>query len=137
MIVVDVNVVAYLLIEGERTSLAREVWRLDPDWRVPDLWRHEFLNVLATLARSKILDFETAAWTWRQALDLLRPGETEIEMSEALTLAMQTRISAYDAQYITLAQQLGVPLVTEDRQLLKTFSGLSLAMSELLELSAE
>jgi len=51
VIVVDVNVVAYFLIEGEHTERARELWRRDPDWRLPPLWRHEYLNVLATFVR--------------------------------------------------------------------------------------
>ena len=44
MIVVDVNVIAYLLINGEKTVEARSVRELDSDWIVPDLWRDEFLN---------------------------------------------------------------------------------------------
>lgn len=51
MIVVDVNVVVYFFIEGERTTAARELMAHDADWRLPPLWRHEYLNVLATLTR--------------------------------------------------------------------------------------
>ena len=52
MIVVDTNVIAYVLIEGDKTALAQQVAKKDPDWKVPPLWRHEFLNVLATSAYS-------------------------------------------------------------------------------------
>ena len=47
MIVVDVNVVAYLLIAGDKPSLAQQAWERDSHWRVPALWRHEMLNILA------------------------------------------------------------------------------------------
>ncbi len=54
MIVVDVNVVAYYFIEGDKTALAREVMQADPDWRLPSLWRHEYLNVVATYPRRRL-----------------------------------------------------------------------------------
>ena len=52
MIVVDANVIAYRFIVGEKTGLACQVQEKDADWVVPALWRHEFLNVLATAARA-------------------------------------------------------------------------------------
>ena len=44
MIVVDTNLVSYLLIEGKRTVEARQVRQRDPDCVLPPLWRGEFLN---------------------------------------------------------------------------------------------
>ncbi len=52
MICVDVNVIAYLLIAGDKTELAQQAWAKDPQWRLPSLWRHELLNVLAAYVRS-------------------------------------------------------------------------------------
>jgi predicted nucleic acid-binding protein len=137
VIVVDANIAAYLFIQGERTALAQEVWRLDSDWRLPGLWRHEFLNVLATLARSGVLDYDSAVWIWSEALQRLESGEAECEMPEALALALTRKISAYDAQYASLAARLGVPLITEDRKLRQALPGESLSMAEFLELSSE
>lgn len=47
MIVVDVNVVAYFLIDGDKIAAARNLSRYEGDWCLPVLWRHEYLNVLA------------------------------------------------------------------------------------------
>lgn len=125
MIIVDTNVIAYLLIEGDRTNPARSLWRDEPDWRVPPLWRHEFLNILATFARRGGADLVDATQLWARAVDTIGPGEMEVDIPAALELAVTTRISAYDAQFITLARHLGVPLVTEDKKLRKTFPDLT------------
>ncbi|MGZ5446412.1 MAG: hypothetical protein ACXWLY_31220 [Thermoanaerobaculia bacterium] len=55
MIVADTNLVAYLLIEGDKTAAARAVWKKDSRWMLPTLWRSEFLNVLTTAVRSRVL----------------------------------------------------------------------------------
>ena len=128
MIVVDTNVIAYLLIEGDRTNPARSLWRDDPDWRVPPLWRHEFLNVLATFARHSGADLADTTQLWTRAVDAIGPGEIEVDMSAALELAVTTQISAYDAQIITLARRLSVPLVTEQKKLRNTFPNLTMPL---------
>ena len=128
MIVVDTNVIAYLLIEGDRTNRARSLWRDEPDWRVPPLWRHEFLNVLATFAKRGGADLADTTQLWTRAVDAIGSGEIEVDMSAALELAVTSQISAYDAQFITLARRLSVPLVTEDKKLRKTFPDLTLPL---------
>jgi len=55
VIVSDTNLVAYLLINGDHTATARAVYQRDPDWRLPPLWRAEFLNVLTTTVRKGVL----------------------------------------------------------------------------------
>jgi hypothetical protein len=48
VIVVDVNVVAYHFIEGDKTAMARELMRADPDWRLPAPWRQGVASGSAT-----------------------------------------------------------------------------------------
>lgn len=52
MIVVDTNVIAYLMINGEFTDRAKKVFMKDPEWVAPVLWKYEFLNILATLVNT-------------------------------------------------------------------------------------
>lgn len=128
MIVVDVNVVVYFLIEGEKTASARNLRRRDPDWRLPALWRHEYLNVLATFAREGGATVAEARTLWRRGLGLFAAREQSVDMESALALAAENRISAYDAQYITLARRLQTVCVTEDRRLLGQFPALTRSM---------
>ncbi len=125
MIVVDTNVVAYFFIEGTRTLAARALRRDDPDWRLPPLWRHEFLNVLATFTRQRGAGLDKARALWQAATRMLADREHDVDMAAALGMAVKKKISAYDAQFVLLAQTLKVRLVTEDLRLLKLFPSLT------------
>jgi predicted nucleic acid-binding protein len=128
VIVVDTNVVAYALIEGIHTELARGVRELDPDWRLPELWQHEYLNILATYARQGGLSVKAAQRLWREAVRALGPMTMPADLSAALDLAVEHGVSAYDAQFIVLAVSLGVPCITEDRLLLRAFPKVAISM---------
>jgi predicted nucleic acid-binding protein len=132
MIVVDVNVIAYLMITGDKTGLTRRLFRQEPNWRLPPLWRHEFLNVLATYVRHSGATVEDARKIWQQSLHLFSRQESNVDLLEALRLACRHKVSAYDAQYILLAIELGVPCVTEDQQLLTAFPTIAQPIQTLL-----
>ena len=132
MIVVDVNVIAYLLIAGEKTADAQALRKLDSDWAVPDLWRDEFLNILATYVRQAGTDLETAKKLWQSAVDLLGSKQRTADPSSTLELAHSHRLSAYDAQYLAVALELGIKLITEDKALRQSASQHSMTMREFI-----
>ncbi|MGB6364946.1 MAG: type II toxin-antitoxin system VapC family toxin [Thermoanaerobaculia bacterium] len=117
MIVADTNLVCYLLIEGERTAAARSVWQRDSQWILPPLWRSEFLNVLALAVRSSILTIDQANRTWHHAAGLFKGCEYDPEGEAVLRTAVRTGLSAYDAQFVVVAEELSVTLVTGDREI--------------------
>lgn len=117
MIVADTNLVAYLMIEGQRTSAARRVRARDPDWILPSLWRSEFLNVLATTVRARVINNEQAFEAWRAAVAVFGGCEREPGGEAVLRTAIRYSISAYDAHYVSLAEALGIKLVTGDKKL--------------------
>lgn len=131
MIVVDTNIIAHLLIESERTAPARALWQNDPDWRVPTLWRHEFLNVLANYVRHGGMPAEDAHMVWDNAVVLIHRGETEFDLAGALELAITYDISAYDAQFVALAEELSVSLITADKRLLQKFPKIAVSVDQL------
>ena len=119
MIVADTNLVGYLLIEGERTTEARRIWRRDADWMLPPLWRSEFLNVLALSVRAGELGAGQARLCWQRAAALFRSSELEPGGTAVLETALRLGISAYDAHFVVVAEELGAMLVTADRELLE------------------
>lgn len=118
MIVADTNLVAYLLIEGTQTAVAKAVWKRDSHWMLPTIWRSEFLNVLTTAIRAGVLTLEQAHETWHVALTIFGESEVEPEGDEVLDQAARRNLSAYDAQFAVAASDLDVPLVSSERRLL-------------------
>jgi predicted nucleic acid-binding protein len=133
MIVADTNLIAYLLIAGDKTATARQVYQQDPDWFVPPLWQHEFLNVLTKYIRYEGSNVAEALTIWQNSIQFLSYRERRINLANALQLAASLQISAYDAQFLTLAQSLGCWLVTEDKQLLKKSPEYTQSMQQFLD----
>ena len=127
MIVVDTNLIAYLLLPGERTPDAGAVLRRDADWTSPLLWRSEFRSVLAQYLRKAQLNLATADRIMDEAERLMRGGEYEVRSPDVLRLVSRSRCSAYDCEFVALAEDLTVPLITSDGLILSEFP--SVAMS--------
>lgn len=121
MIVVDTNVIAYLYLEGEFTQKARAVYKNDSIWSAPYLWRSEFRNILAVYLRRNILTLEECQRHIDSASRLLQNNEFEIDSDDILQLVDSCNLSAYDCEYIVLAQKLSLKLVTNDKKILKEF----------------
>ena len=121
MIVVDTNVVAYLLLPGPRTELAEALRRHDRQWAAPPLWRCEFRNVLTQHVRRDLLKLPAALALMQKAEDLLSAHEQAVASEHVLQLVSTSTCSSYDCEFVAAAHQLGVPLVTEDRAILAAF----------------
>lgn len=129
MLVVDANVIAYLVIDGDQTAQARALYERDPDWKVPALWRYELSSALATLVKAEMLTLESACTVLSDTMALVCPMEADPHPGDALHAADRFRISAYDAQYVALAGALGVRCVTCDRKLMKAAPQLTVSLA--------
>lgn len=129
MIVVDTNVVAYLYLANEFTSLAEKLLKQDPQWAAPLLWRSELRNVLALYLRKSLLTFDQAYAIQSQAEALLAGNEYHLDSFAVLRLADESHCAAYDCEFIALAQRLQVPLVTTDKKLLAAFPAVSISLA--------
>ena len=115
MIVVDTNLIAYLLIEGERTETAERVLAADEDWNAPLIWRSELRNTLAKSVWRNLIDMGEAFRIMTEAESIMAAGEFSVISGDVLSLAGSSGCSAYDAEFVVLARDLRVPLVTTDR----------------------
>lgn len=125
MIVADTNLLAYLLLPGERTAAAEAVWTADPEWHAPVLWRSELRSVLTVQMRRSDLEPADAVAVAREARRLLDGREHRVDGHHVLRLASGTEASAYDCEFAALAEALSAPLVTADRGLAAAFPGLA------------
>ena len=130
MIVVDTNALAYLLLGGDATPQARAAFLKDPAWGAPLLWRSEFRRVLAAHLRRKRLALADALLVMREAETLLAGSEYLVESERVLALAAESRCSAYDCEFVALAEHLGVPLVTSDAEVLAAFPTVAVSLGE-------
>lgn len=130
MIVVDSNVLAARSLTSEKSVIAKQVERKDPVWIVPSLWRYEFQNILAKAIWVKQISPEAAVEVWRWVVDMMRDNETDPSPEKTIDLAGRYRITAYDANYIALAMDMGVLCITEDSELQKKFPHVAVSMEK-------
>jgi len=121
VIVVDTNVIAYLLIPGPWTEAAEELLQAEPVWAAPPLWRSEFRNILAGYLRRGTLSFEQTLALQSTAESLLAGHETSVDSRAVLELVRGSNCSAYDCEFVALARQSGSVLYTLDAKLLAAF----------------
>ena len=130
MIVADVNLIAYLLLGGPDTELAEQVLERDAAWAAPVLWRSEFRNILAAYMRGRGLDIGAAWQAHELAEGLLSGHEYTLGGERVLGLVAASPCSAYDCEYVALAEELQVRLVTSDQQILRHFPTVAISPRE-------
>jgi predicted nucleic acid-binding protein len=132
MIVADTNLIVYLFITGDQTPLAQKVLDKDPYWIVPPLWQSEFRNVLAAYIRRGMTD-QVAKQIMQNALLTLENRQVIPSDDEIFNLIARSNCTAYDCEFVALARQLNVFLVTADKQLLKEFPDCTISLEEFVK----
>jgi len=130
MIVVDTNIIAYLLIEGEFTEVVQKLRDDQSEWIAPRLWLDEFINVLATAERRSLISSELADATLALACEAMEGHSYDIPAQRILSVARRTGCSAYDSQYVCLAEDLGVSLYAYDRGILNKCPDIAIKPTE-------
>ncbi|MBI4352489.1 MAG: type II toxin-antitoxin system VapC family toxin [Candidatus Omnitrophica bacterium] len=134
MIVVDTNLLSYFYIPGEHSQEAEAVLKADPEWTAPRLWRSEFRNVLVTHLRRRVILRQDALRMLHESELLMQDKEYEVSSSHVLDLSIKSICSAYDCEFVALAQELGVSLLTMDKQILSAFPETAVSPREFLRL---
>lgn len=121
MIVVDTNIIAYLYISGDKSLQAEQLLSVDSLWNAPILWRSEFRSVLSQYLRKDFLSLDDILIIIQQAEKLLNDNEYKISSAHIMQLVNSSSCSAYDCEFVALAQYLDIPLITADKKILKEF----------------
>ncbi len=132
MIVVDTNIIVYLHIEGEFTADAEKLYQADSNWAAPLLWRSEFRNVLLGYFKRQQFSFLDYKAIVRQAESLLHDFEYDISSDDLFYLLEAANCSAYDCEFVALANKLNVPLITQDKKILQSFPNVAYSLRDVV-----
>ena len=121
MIVVDTNVLMHLHVKSVDSPLAFALFDSDPQWYAPYLWRSEFRNAIALQMRVRRLSLNQAREAIHAAEEQMLDRERFTDRDAVLDLVVTSTCTAYDCEFVALAQELRVPLVTTDKQILREF----------------
>ena len=123
--VLDASITATWLLPDEHTAASQALFaRLRGgvlDVHVPDIWLAECGNIIASTVKRKRAAAADATVLWA-VLDSVRQRVERFDLDAAqwrtaLLLAVERRLSLYDASYLWLASSLQLPLCTDDEQL--------------------
>lgn len=128
MIVVDTNIICYRWMDSPHADAADLAWRLDSDWIAPVLWRSEFRNALAGAMRQRSLTVESALEIANLAEAMMAGNELIVSTEIVMRLIAGSNCSAYDCEFVALAEEQNVPLVTVDRAVLRAFPKIAVAL---------
>jgi len=132
MIVVDTNIISYLYISGDSSQQSEDLLSFDSNWVAPVLWRSEFRNVLAQYLRKNLLSIDEVLLIIQEAEKLLADHEYEISSAHIMQLVKNSQCSAYDCEFVALAQYLDVTLITTDKKILREYPETSKTVSSYL-----
>ena len=127
-IVADTNIfLAVALDEPEKAAIVNAT--TDASIAAPEILPYEIGNALSAMVKRWQIDAGQAeavrAVTQRIPVRLLA-----VDVAEALRVALQFDIYAYDAYFLTVARALACPLVTLDRQMQRVAIDMGLEVVE-------
>lgn len=135
MIVVDTNVIGYLYLPSHHRSLSEQLLAIEPDWVAPSLWQSEFRNVLALYLRHNHLTLSEIHVIARKAEQLMQGKTSDVNSLHVLNLVAASSCSAYDCEFVALAHELNVPLLTFDKKILAEFGSTAVSPPQFLSTS--
>lgn len=132
MIIVDVNILAYYHLDSEFSEMALEAFRRDPHWIAPTLWRSEFQNILAGYLRRDLIQLPKAKIIVDEAISMMDESEFPVSAHKVLELVASSACSSYDCEYVALAKQFDIPLLTKDKRVLDQFPETAISLEDFI-----
>jgi predicted nucleic acid-binding protein len=128
VIVVDTNIICYRCMASPQSKAADAAWQRDPHWIAPVLWRSEFRNALAGALRHRSITVESALEIASLAETLMAGNEFFVSDRAVLHLVAASNCSAYGCEFVALAREHNVSLVTADRKILRDFGAIAISL---------
>jgi predicted nucleic acid-binding protein len=125
MIVVDTNIISHFWLPSSQSDLCDQLFQKEPHWTAPVLWRSEFRNVVLLYLRKDLISLSQAMLITEKAETQMFEREFHVNSNRVLEIGERSSCSAYDYEFISLARDLDIQLVTLDKQILKDFPGIS------------
>jgi predicted nucleic acid-binding protein len=135
VIVADTTLIACFTVHNVQADLADAIYEADPDWTAPILWRSELRNVIVKYMKHAGMSMDSAILALESAEETISGHDYHMSSERVLELAMASQCTAYACEYVLLAQDLGVSLVTADRQLLGEFPETAVSFEKFLKKS--
>jgi predicted nucleic acid-binding protein len=132
MIVVDANILAYYHLDSDFSEMALDAFRRDPNWIAPLLWRSEFENILAGYLRRNLMPLPKATIIMEEAIAMMEETEFQVSARRVLDLVSNSTCSSYDCEYVALAKQFDVPLLTKDKRILAQFPDIAIRLEDFI-----
>ena len=133
MIVVDTNIIAHFWLQTDETELCEKLFKAEPNWVIPLLWKSEFRNIVVLYRRKNLMDFPTAAAIIEKAEQHLNGYEYYVHSLQVLHLAEESSCSAYDCEFVSLAMESNCKLATFNKQILHAFPDVALHPQKIIE----
>ena len=104
----------------------------DSDWIAPLLWRSEFRNALAGAIRQNLITLEVANDIVDKAEWHFINCEFAVSSRAVLDLVANSGCSAYDCEFVALAEEQRLLLLTVDRQILHDFPDIAVSLEQFI-----
>jgi predicted nucleic acid-binding protein len=128
VIVADASLIMCFAIGQEQADLADAIYEADNVWVVPLLWRSELRNALLKYMRHAGMSLRSGLLALQSAEEVIGGREYRVSSEKVFQLAMGSKCSASDCEYVALAMDLDVPLVTADKQILREFPAIAVSL---------
>ena len=125
MIIVDANLIGALFLQSEQAPLASRIFERDPDWYAPLLWQSEMRSLITSYLRHKLITLDKATQIMDEAHALMVEHERYVSSNLVFELVSLSKCTSYDCEYVALAREMNLTLVTFDKQVVGAFPGIA------------
>lgn len=115
--VLDASILIQTLVREKNTDIALKLVSMLNAIYVPSLVLYEIGNALVILTHKNLITKEDAIRKFKSFSSIPTLNIKEISLSRAIDMAIELKITLYDATYLALALEADAPLVTADEEL--------------------